>query len=942
VVGIASAIAAASCDHEPLETAGLGELDTSQKQAFTLFESGQVRPLALSADRRWVYATNTPDNRVEIFRIADRRLVPAGSVPVGLEPVALAERAAGELWVVNHLSDSVSIVDVRDPARAHVTRTLLVGDEPRDIVFAGTRRDRAFITTAHRGQNTGRDPQLTTPGVGRADVWVFDADHLGAKLGGGPLTVITLFADTPRALAVTPDGRTVYAAAFQSGNRTTALNERVITRDGGMPPPFTDAQGAAAPPTSLVVKFRIDPADHQYHWLDNVDRRWDEQVKLSLPDKDVFAIDAASNPPVARPGAFAGVGTVLFNMAVNPVSGKVYVANTDARNEVRFEGHNVVGPTQGAPAGSVRGHFAESRITAIDPASGAVTPRHLNKHIDYSVDGTPAEAAKTLASPTGMVITPDGKTLYVAALGSQKVGVFSTAELETDTFVPSQANQIALTGGGPTGVALDASRGLLYVLTRFDNAIAIVDTRAKRQIDRVAMYSPEPRNVIEGRKFLYDATATSSHGDSACAGCHIFGDFDSLAWDLGDPDGAIEPIPGPFVSDPISPPGFQTILHSLKGPMTTQSLRGLANHGPMHWRGDRTGGTDETLQHILPSAQPDTGTFDEQIAFKKFNVAFPALLGRAAPLTDAEMQAFTDFVLQITYPPNPIRNLDNSLTPDQQAGRDLFFSHTPDGAELNSDPVHSCNGCHVLDPQANAQFGVDKPGFFGTDGRYSFEPETQFFKVPHLRNMYQKVGMFGNDDTTVPGDDSPIQGFLPEPFDSTAFQGDQVRGFGFLHDGSVDTMFRFQGAVGFLRGAVNPAGFPADDLAANFQQRRQVEAFMLAFDSNVAPIVGQQVTLAGDSREDELARVALLEARAAAGECDLVVHGFFGTRVFGYLYEPSTGTFLPDALHAMKLTDASLRALRRVGTLTFTAVPPHAGRRIALDRNLDGVLNGDD
>jgi hypothetical protein len=306
------------------------------------------------------------------------------------------------------------------------------------------------------------------------------------------------------------------------------------------------------------------------------------------------------------------------------------------------------------------------------------------------------------------------------------------------------------------------------------------------------------------------------------------------------------------------------------------------------------------------------------------------------------MQSFTDFVLQISYPPNPIRNLDNSLTADEQAGRDLFFSHAPDGAELNSDPVHNCNGCHVLDANGNAEHGVAKPGFFGTDGRYSFEGEPQFFKVPHLRNMYQKVGMFGTDDTTVPGDTSGVQGFLPEPFNDTTFQGDQVRGFGFIHDGSVDTMFRFHGAVAFLRSPQVPAGFPADDLAANFRQRRQVEAFMLAFDSNLAPIVGQQVTLSGDSRAAELARVALLEARAAAGECDLVVHGFFGTRVFGFLYQPSTGAFLPDRRHAAKHTDASLRALRHVGPLTFTAVPLRSGRRIALDRDLDGVLNGDD
>ena len=63
---------------------------------------------------------------------------------------------------------------------------------------------RAFITTAHRGQNAPFAPQLTTPGVGRADVWVFNATNLGTSLGGTPLTIITLFSDTPRALAVVP------------------------------------------------------------------------------------------------------------------------------------------------------------------------------------------------------------------------------------------------------------------------------------------------------------------------------------------------------------------------------------------------------------------------------------------------------------------------------------------------------------------------------------------------------------------------------------------------------------------------------------------------------------------------------------------------------------------------------------------------------------------
>src|SRR6185369_10688322 len=200
--------------------------------AFTLFESGQVRPLALSPDGKHLFAVNTPDNRLEIFRVKQGSLTLVGSVAVGLEPVAVAARSDDEVWVVNHLSDSVSVVDVKRPKGARVVRTLLVGDEPRDIVFGGPGRARAFITAAHRGQHAPFDPQLTTPGVGRADVWVFNADNLGSSLGGTPLTIVNLFGDTPRALAANADGSRVYAAAFHSGNRTTVLHESVVPNGG--------------------------------------------------------------------------------------------------------------------------------------------------------------------------------------------------------------------------------------------------------------------------------------------------------------------------------------------------------------------------------------------------------------------------------------------------------------------------------------------------------------------------------------------------------------------------------------------------------------------------------------------------------------------------------------------------------------------------------------
>src|SRR5262249_47407620 len=253
-------------------------------------------------------------------------------------------------------------------------------------------------------------------------------------------------------------------------------------------------------------------------------------------------------------------------------------------------------------------------------------------------------------------------------------------------------------------------------------------------------------------------------------------------------------------------------------------------------------------------------------------------------------------------------------TPDQQAGRNFYFGPS-------SDVVFDCNGCHVLDPPN---------GHFGTDGLMSFEGETQFFKIPHLRNAYQKVGMFGFPHVvTVTGSDF-------------GFKGEQVRGFGFLHDGSFDTLFRFHNGLVFSRDlsifGPNPGGFdsgPAGDLL-----RRQVEQFILAYDSNLAPIVGQQTTLTDSNADVVGPRIDLLIARAAAGDCDLVVKGNQHGRTRGWL-RGTDGLFVTDFAGEPGLTDAELRAQAPAGEpRTYTCVPPGSGVRIGIDRDDDGAPDG--
>lgn len=940
----------------------LGGLSAWAAPPFIAFESGPVRPLALSPDGSRLFAANTPDNRLEIFAITAEGLRHQASVPVGLEPVAVAVRDDNEVWVVNHLSDSVSIVRLDGP-QPRVARTLLVGDEPRDIVFAGAGGNRAFITTAHRGQHRTHasladvpgagDPQLTTPGIPRADVWVFDADSLGHALGGTPLKIVGLFGDTPRALAVSPDRSTVYAAVFFSGNQTTTVSLgavcpgiqsepcviRGVEYPGGNPGPAANYAGVPAPHVGLIVKH--NPLSG--HFEDEQGRNWDAGVRFSLPDKDVFAIDAAT---LNEKASFAHVGTTLFNMAVNPVSGALYVSNTESNNRQRFEGPG------NFSGGTVQGHIAESRVTVIDGA--AVRPRHLNKHIDYAIHPAPPEIARhSLATPTDMVVSDDGRTLYVAAFGSSKIGVFDTAALENDSFDPTRASADYLTvsGGGPAGLALDGKRQRLYVLTRFDNAVAVVDLAGKTELARVPMLNPEPASLVQGRPFLYDARLTSANGEASCAGCHVFGDMDHLAWDLGNPDGDVieSPLPinleksiqGTLFAIFINGMGNARELHPMKGPMTTQTLRGMVNHGAMHWRGDRAVGAFGTDQRR-------TAPFDSRLSFKNFSVAFDGLLGRATPGTEAEMDQFADFALQLTLPPNPVRNLDNNLTPAQRRGRTFYFGcdskipvscvngkpvsgqgHISDGNPFIAKQGFNCNGCHTLAPAK---------GYFGTSGKASFEALPQIAKIPQLRNLYQKVGMFGQPDT---------------PFYNTgdnAHQGEQVRGFGFLHEGSVDTIFRF-----FNNKVFNPDfGGQAGFFGGN-PQRRDVEQFMLAYDSDLPPIVGQQVTLTATRNAEVDKRLALLVRRAESGfaskllgpgakECELVARGNLNGQGRGWLYDGNIRKFISDRTGEPRLSLAKLRdlAVQPGQEQTYTCVPWGTGRRMALDRDLDGVLDGDE
>ena len=102
------------------------------QNGFVNFESPQSHPIDITPDGSALLVVNTADGQLEVFDLIGGLPVRRGAVAVGVDPVSVRARSNGEVWVVNQISDSVSVVDL---ASMRVTRTVQVGDEPADIVF---------------------------------------------------------------------------------------------------------------------------------------------------------------------------------------------------------------------------------------------------------------------------------------------------------------------------------------------------------------------------------------------------------------------------------------------------------------------------------------------------------------------------------------------------------------------------------------------------------------------------------------------------------------------------------------------------------------------------------------------------------------------------------------------------------------------------------------
>ncbi len=781
----------------------------AQTGVFANFEGAQTNPIRMSADGTRLFAVNTPNQTLSVFDLT----VPTSpqliaEIPVGVEPVSVNPASDDIAWVVNQVSNSISIVSV---SKGIVVETIHARTEPMDVVFAG---GLAYVSASRTNQ-----------------ILVFNQTTFAQ------VATIPLYGDNPRALAVSPNGSKVYVAFALSGNGTTILPQNLA------PPQSAPVNPAlpSPPQVGLIIQWN-NPT-------------WSQDITYTMPDHDVAIISTGSTP--ALEGYFSGVGTINLGIAVNPVTGDIYVSNTDALNLIHFETN-------------LDGHFVNNRITEIQASTGTITPYDLNPKINYSILPNPAALATALAQPTALAFDPRGEFMWVAAFGTDRVAKVSTSGNVLATVEVAQAsgqgsNVDPVHKRGPRGLALNSAQSTLYVLNRITNSISIVSTSQLTQLSEISIgFNPTPAAIQQGRGFLYDAKL-SGNGTGSCASCHIDGDMDHLAWDLGDPTQSMTSL---TENANTTDTGFGTAgtltvqFHPMKGPMTTQTLRGLNNLAPYHWRGDHAN-------------------------FAAFNPAFTSLMG-SSQLSTADMNLYTNFINTILFLPNPYENLDRTLPTSvalaQNGNAVNGLADFNNVAESNfNGAIVTCNACHLASPSG--------PGS-NLFVMAAFPPKVpQSLKNPQLRNVYQKL-LFTPTATST------------------------IDGFGLDHDGNVGAaagLERFLGASLF-------AGYTA-------QQKADINAYTISLDTGTAPAVGYSRTLTKTNVTNaaSVADWALLQSQAAIPNIDLVANGTLSGQVHGLLYQPSVGNYISDT--GTLYTHAQLQTLVLAGdTLTLMGVYPGTGR----------------
>ncbi len=701
-LGPASAVAADADSAAPSNTASVGH---------PTFLSPHARPLAISGG--FLYVVNTPANTVDVIDTSRRSV--AARISVGIEPVSVAVRPDGtEIWVANHVSDSISVIDadLGSASYLHVVATIqdvdpatfaTRFDEPAGIAFANDAK--AYVALSP-------DNRVAIIDVANRTV----TGHLRIR------------AQDPRAIAVR-DGR-LYVIPFESNNQSQLSGCLAANIDGDT--------------------CTFDAVEHVFTNNNVLSAGYDADIVKNpgLPDRDLFVFDTNTDELI---DTVTGIGTLLYGLAVDS-AGNVFIAQTDARNVA-----NGRAGTQGHGLAEMENRAFLNQITRVACTSeGCSGPERFD--LEPLPPDQPAEGM-ALATPFGIQVSGDDSTLVVTAAGSDKV---FTLDAETGDVLGRVAVEAV-----PRGIALvsdaDGAPSEAWILNAVANTVSLLDVSATSHptlIATIPLEDPTDPEIKQGRIAFNDADASST-GTFSCESCHPDGHTDQLLWVLATPPCDVKgctQIP-PRLTMPVrglrdtAPYHWDGIPGDPYGGNNTASI----NDDVESNCGDPQSCTRFLVDSTMRSTMCDQGDCPTNDEDK------PGLLGAA------DRQALARFILGIPYPPAPGRPVDNGLT-DQARDGFFEFSFINDNGEATG--AQTCGACHRPPFWVSTNTpgtGMDAPTWRGAYDRWTMLPQGRL-------NIIDLMRIVRMDDTFPERDMWILAGASPDIWQmvrqgSTGFHG---------------------------------------------------------------------------------------------------------------------------------------------------------------------------
>jgi len=629
------------------------------------FMSPHASPIAISAGR--VFVVNTPSDTVDVIDAKTREI--RARVDVGIDPVGIAVRPDGkEVWVSNHVSDSVSVIDTvqQSPTYLQVIATIqqfdpkttaTMFDEPVGIAFASN--DKAYVALS--SENTIAVIDVATRKVSNR---------------------LSITAQDPRAIAVRGDR--LYVIPFESNNKTQLSGGAKDKIDGKLVT-FDAYQHSIRVNNVLSLGHVTDIVKHP-----------------DVPDRDLFVFDTKTDKLVK---VVDTLGTLLYGLTIDS-KGRVFVAQADARNDVNGR------------AGSKKHTLTElqnraflNRITTVGLADGSA-----EKPTFFDLEPLPPKHPQTglaLATPFAIQISADDSTLVASAAGSDKLFTVDAASGEV-------LGRVAV-GAVPRGIALQHAESgkasTAWVYNAVANTVSVVDVSkpsTPRVVGFVPLKDPTHRQVKLGRTWFNDADASTT-GTFSCASCHPDGHTDQLLW---------------VIKTPIVSGGNQIMPRStmpIRGLRDTAPFHwdgvpgdpyGGNNSANIHGSVPPNSSIDDpasSTRHVIDGGLATTMFLDGDSTVNDE--------GKPGALSAAERDDMATFLLSVPYPPAQRRAYTNVVSSEAKQGFKLFHI---DGDLDNKPRPNVCGNCHRMPFLVSTNTpgtGMDAPTWRGAYDRFLILPQ---------------------------------------------------------------------------------------------------------------------------------------------------------------------------------------------------------------------------